>query len=113
MAIIKVGAKTESEAKALLFKIEDASNAVKVAFQSGVVPGAGTTQASLVTSSDVLNKALKYPNNQLKENLGTLTMTEDIIDPTAVVIAGIESAVSIACLLLTTTSIIYDVAKPK
>lgn len=109
VAVIKVGAKTESEAKALLFKVEDASNAVKVAFKGGVVPGAGTTHASLNTSSEILNKALKYPQAQLEENLGMLLMTEKVIDPTEVVIAGIESAVSIASLLLTTTGIINDV----
>lgn len=112
VAVIKVGATTESEAKALQFKIEDASNAVKVAYQGGVVSGAGTTHASLKTSSDILNKALCYPKNQLEENLGMLLMTEDIIDPTEVVIAGIESAVSIASLLLTVRGIIYDI-KPK
>lgn len=112
VAIIKVGAKTESEAKALLFKIEDASNAIKVAYKGGVVPGAGTTLAGLTTSSDILNKALKYPRNQLEENLGTFEMTQDIIDPTEVVIAGIESAVSIASLLLTVRGIIHDI-KPK
>lgn len=109
VAVIKVGATTESEAKALQFKIEDASNAVKVAYQGGVVAGAGTTHASLKTSSTILNKALCYPKNQLEENLGIVLLTEDIIDPTEVVIAGIESAVSIACLLLTTKGIITDV----
>lgn len=112
VAIIRVGAKTESEAKALQFKVEDASNAVKVAYQGGVVAGAGTTLASLKTSSEILNKALKYPYNQLVENLGAVLMTEDVVDPTEVVIAGIESAVSIASLLITTTGIIFD-TKPK
>lgn len=111
VAVIKVGAKTESEAKALQFKVEDAANAVKVAYKGGVVSGAGQTHASLKTSSEILNKALKYPQKQLEENLGILVVNEDIIDPTEVVIAGVESAVSIASLLLTTTGIIYDTPK--
>lgn len=108
VAIIKVGAKTESEAKALQFKIEDASNAIKVAYKGGVVAGAGSTLESLETSSDILNRAFKYPRKQLEENVGVLD-TANVIDPTEVVIAGIESAVSIAKLLLTTRGIIYDV----
>lgn len=111
VAVIKVGAKTESEAKALQFKVEDAANAVKVAYKGGVVAGAGVALAGVKTSSDMLNHALKYPKLQLEENMGEFSMTEDIIDPTEVVIAGVESAVSIACLLLKTTGIIYDVPK--
>ena len=108
VAVIKVGAKTESEAKALQFKVEDASNAIKVAYKGGVVSGAGTTLAKLKTSSDILNKAMKYPNKQLKVNMGDFEVTDNIIDPAEVVIAGIESAVSIAKLLITTTGIIYE-----
>ena len=124
VAVIKVGAKTENEAKALQFKIEDASNAVRVAFRGGVVAGAGQTLASLNTSCSALNKALKYPKKQLEKNLGLkrslwqrlcgqggFIFSDDIIDPTEVLIAGIECAISIACLLITTTSIIYDTKK--
>lgn len=109
VAVIKVGAKTGSEAKALLFKVEDASNAVKVAFKGGVVKGGGETLCSLKTSSEILNSALKYPKKQLDENIwGKLEITDDIIDPTEVLIAGIECAVSIACLLISVKGIIYD-----
>jgi len=109
VAVIKVGAKTESEAKALQFKVEDASNAIKVAYKGGVVKGAGVTLSGLQTSSEILNSAMQYPSKQLIENMGQFTMTDDIIDPTEVVIAGLESAVSIAKLLLETRGIIYDV----
>jgi chaperonin GroEL len=109
VAIIRVGAKTESEAKALQFKVEDASNAIKVAYKGGVVAGAGTTLAGLNTSSKILNLAMQYPNKQLKINMGEFEMNDDIIDPTEVVIAGLESAVSIAKLLLETRGIIYDI----
>lgn len=112
VAVIKVGAKTESEAKALQFKVEDAANAVRVAHKGGVVAGAGTTLASLKTSSNILNSALKYPAQQLKKNIGNFKIGKKIVDPTEVLIAGIESAVSIACLLISTKGIIYDL-KPK
>lgn len=109
VAVIKVGAKTESEAKALQFKVEDASNAIKVAYKGGVVTGAGMTLSGIKTSSAILNHALQYPHKQLVENMGYFKMTDDIIDPAEVVIAGLESAVSIAKLLLETKGIIYDV----
>lgn len=112
VAIIKVGANTEQEAKALKFKVEDASNAVKVAYKDGVVKGAGIALMNIKTSSSLLNKALQYPHKQLVENMGEFELSDDIIDPVSVLIAGLESAVSIACLLSTTKGIIVE-EKPK
>ncbi len=106
--IIKVGANTDQEAQALKYKVEDASNAVLIAKKHGVVPGGGRTLASLKTSSETLNRAMKYPQKQLEDNLGEIEYNDSIIDPTSVVIAGLESAVSIACLLITTTGIIVN-----
>ena len=106
--IIKVGADTDQEAQALRYKVEDASNAVLIAKKHGVVMGGGRTLASLQTSSPTLNRAMKYPQKQLIENLGEIEYNDSIIDPTSVVIAGLESAVSIACLLITTTGIIVN-----
>ena len=110
VAVIKVGANTDSEAKALTFKIEDASNAVKVAYKHGIVKGAGVALMNIKTSSEILNKALQYPHRQLIENIGSLGEFEDtsIIDPVQVLIAGLESAVSIACLLCTVKGIIVE-----
>jgi len=53
VAVIKVGAATETEMKYLKLKIEDAVNATKAAIEEGIVPGGGT---SLVKVSDALNK---------------------------------------------------------
>lgn len=108
VAIIKVGASTEDEAKALKYKVEDASNAVRVAFRSGVVVGAGETLSNIKTSSKILNKALEYPKKQLIQNMGEFNLDDSIIDPTEVLIAGVESAVSITKLLVTTKGIIVD-----
>ena len=43
VAIIRVGAATETEMKYLKDKIEDAVNATKAAIEEGIVPGGGTT----------------------------------------------------------------------
>ena len=110
VAVIKVGGATENEMKALRYKVEDAVNATRVAFKNGVVKGAGVTLKEIKTSSSILNHALEYPHKQLLENMeiASLEVGEDIIDPVEVLIAGVESAVSIASLLITTKGILVE-----
>lgn len=110
VAVIKVGGVTENEMKALRYKVEDAVNATRVAYKEGVVRGAGIALGSVETSSPILNRALKYPHKQLLKNLevNSLEVGEDIIDPVAVLIAGVESAVSIVSLLVTTKGVLVD-----
>lgn len=134
IAVIKVGAATENEERALRYKVEDAVNAVHAAFQGGVVCGAGLGLSRLETSSEILNEALQAPFRQLKLNMGIekhRELKEDeainavsgkigkylevgVIDPVDVLIAQIESAVSIASLLITTNGmIVEEPKKPK
>lgn len=110
VAVIKVGGATENEMKSLRYKVEDAVNATRVAYKEGVVPGAGTTLASIETSSSILNAALQVPYQVLLENLeiDKLEVGEDIIDPVEVLIAGCESAISIVSLLINTKGILVD-----
>jgi len=134
IAVIKVGAPTDNEQKALKYKVEDTVHAVKAAFKGGVVCGGGLSLARSVTSSPILNEALKYPARQLCQNMG---MTNDeeyfaqkgawnlvtdkkgkfmdvgVVDPVDVLIAGVESAVSIASILITSPGILVEVAKPE
>lgn len=86
VAVIKVGAATETEMKYLKLKIEDAVNATKAAIDEGIVPGGGTSlakAAGIVESrmSKDLNrdeligyrivlKALEEPLKQLVDNGG-------------------------------------------
>lgn len=128
LAVIKVGAPTKNEQRALKYKVEDASNAVKNAFKFGVVCGGGLALARVKTSSSILNEALKYPSKQLRENMG-LDESEEfsadearnmvtgevgkfmdvgVIDPVGVLIAGVESAVSIASILVTSAGMIIE-----
>lgn len=131
IAVIKVGAPTENEQKALKYKVDDAVNAVKEAYRGGVVAGSGIALAGLETSSPILNEALKYPARQLRENMGldgdpdmhpdhvlnVVTgksgkfMDVGVADPVEVLIAGVESAVSIASVLLTSTGMIVEAPK--
>ncbi len=55
VAVIRVGAATETEMKYLKLKIEDAVNATKAAIEEGIVAGGGT---ALVKVSDALAKKL-------------------------------------------------------
>ncbi len=86
VAVLKVGAATETEMKYLKLKIEDAVNATKAAIEEGIVPGGGTSltrAASIVEAripSDLGNdeligyrivlKALEEPLKQLANNVG-------------------------------------------
>jgi len=127
LAVIKVGAPTDEEQKALQYKVEDAVNSVKSAFQNGVVCGGGLALRGITTSSPILNRALEYPSYQLFINmemqypllaegqaLNVITgetgpyLEVGVIDPVDVLIAGVESAVSIASILATSAGMICE-----
>ena len=57
MAVIKVGAATESEMKEKKARVEDAMHATKAAVEEGIVPGGGV--ALLRASSSALDAAAK------------------------------------------------------
>lgn len=128
IATLKVGSPTQNEQKALKYKVEDAVNAVRAAYKGGVVAGGGVALANIVTSSPILNAALKKPHTQLLRNMSieierplktgeavnVVTgkigkwMDVGVADPVDVLIAGVESAVSIASLLVTVSGMIVE-----
>lgn len=128
IGVIKVGAATENEAQALKYKVEDAVHSTHAAYKGGVAPGGGTAFLNLKTSSDLLNIALKAPHRQLLINTGSEdipklapqeaynAVTGDIgpwydvgvMDPVDVLVAQLDSAISIASLLITSTGIIVE-----
>ena len=59
VAVIRVGAATETEMKYLKMKIEDAVNATKAAIEEGIVPGGGV--ALVRAANDVANRYKGYP----------------------------------------------------
>lgn len=105
MALIKVGAVTESEQKAKKGKVSDAVHATRIAFKHGVVKGGGKTYSELKTSSPILNEALKAPLKQLEEN-GKEFLDDNVTDPAGVLIASLETASSIARGLLSIGGIV-------
>lgn len=85
VAVIKVGAATETEMKEKKLRIEDALNATKAAVEEGIVPGGGTAFANILptvaklldetegdekTGVAVVVKALEEPIRQIAFNAG-------------------------------------------
>ncbi len=87
VAVIKVGAATETEMKDRKFRLEDAINATKAAVEEGIVPGGGTTLAHLapqledwakgnlaageeLTGAQLVARALTAPLKRIAENAG-------------------------------------------
>lgn len=65
VAVIRVGAATETEMKYLKLKIEDAVNATKAAIEEGIVPGGGTALAKIANR---LQDKLKSKKNDDHEH---------------------------------------------
>ncbi|HMP53897.1 MAG TPA: chaperonin GroEL [Candidatus Melainabacteria bacterium] len=85
VAVIKVGAATETELKDRKYRFEDALNATRAAVEEGYVPGGGTTLLNLVnklhknldklqgderTGYDIVLRAFEYPVRQIADNAG-------------------------------------------
>ncbi|MBD2436844.1 chaperonin GroEL [Nostoc sp. FACHB-110] len=86
VAVVKVGAATETEMKDKKLRLEDAINATKAAVEEGIVPGGGTTLAHLapqledwakanlkdeeLTGALIVSRALPAPLKRIAENAG-------------------------------------------
>ncbi len=82
VAVIKVGAATETEMKNKKDKIEDALNATRAAMEEGIVPGGGTALVKLQKELEnldlddvdekvwveIIKKAIEYPAKQIANN---------------------------------------------
>ncbi len=85
VAVIKVGAATETEMKEKKLRIEDALNATRAAVEEGIVAGGGTAYVNVIgdiekliasldgeekTGARIVAKALEAPMRQIAENAG-------------------------------------------
>ena len=86
VAVVKVGAATETEMKDKKLRLEDAINATKAAVEEGIVPGGGTTLAHLAPAltewanqnlsgeeligANIVAQALDAPLKRIAENAG-------------------------------------------
>jgi len=67
VAVIKVGAATETEMKYKKYKIEDAKEATKAALQEGIVPGGGTAfiKAGIIVAKQLEEGKIKSPSAEI------------------------------------------------
>lgn len=83
VAVINVGAATETELKERKYRIEDALNATRAAVEEGFVPGGGTALVNAIeavakleeagdvqTGINIVKRALEEPVRQIAENAG-------------------------------------------
>ena len=85
VAVIQVGAATETELKERKLRIEDALNATRAAVEEGIVPGGGTALINIIdavdklleeiegderTGASIIRRALEEPVRQIAENAG-------------------------------------------
>ena len=83
VAVIKVGAATETELKEMKLRIEDALNATRAAVEEGIVAGGGTALVSVAgavaalelegdeaTGRNIVLRALEEPVRQIAHNAG-------------------------------------------
>jgi len=85
VAVIKVGAATETELKERKLRIEDALNATKAAVEEGIVAGGGVAMVNAIpavakyvkglsgdekTGANIIMRALEEPVRQIAENAG-------------------------------------------
>ena len=86
VAVIQVGAATETELKERKLRIEDALNATKAGVEEGIVPGGGVALVNAIpavakyvktlsgdekTGANIIMRALEEPVRQIAENAGS------------------------------------------
>lgn len=115
-AVIKLGANSDAELSHLRGKALDGRNSSYLAMQGGVVEGGGYALYAVseklpdTIGGQILAKSLKYPINQIRENLGKKgaikPFGDDVIDASIVVKNSFINAVSVAASVLTTTIVV-------
>jgi chaperonin GroEL len=92
VAVIKVGASTETEMKEKKARVEDAMHATKAAVEEGIVPGGGV---ALLRSIDSVEKVVKELSGD--EKIGARILIRALEEPTRQIVsnAGAEGSVVI------------------
>jgi chaperonin GroEL len=107
VAIIKVGAATETEMKNKKLRLEDAINATRAAIEEGIVPGGGATLVHLAED------LLKWSQENLNEDqlAGSLIVQKALVFPLKRIVqnSGANGAVIIKKVAAQSFNIGYDV----
>src|ERR1700728_2664536 len=155
VAVVKVGAATETEMKEKKARVEDAMHATRAAVEEGIVPGGGvalvrsakeveelikTLEGDEKIGAQIIRRAIEEPLRMIVHNAGEegavvigkineskdtnfgynagTNVSEDlvkagVIDPTKVTRTALQTAASIAGLMLTTEAMIADIPEKK
>jgi len=134
VAVIQVGAATETEMKERLDRFDDSVRATKAAISEGYVAGGGTTLLRVKSGNEVVDSAMEMVLKQICLNAGTdaeqilkqvkglagsfgynakTDVIEDlveagVIDPTKVLRCALQNAASSAGMILTSECLICD-----
>ena len=116
MGIIYSYGLTELERIDRKLRIEDALNTAINSYKYGVVEGCGISLLKISNKIDkndfislLIKSILESPYNKILENLGHKEIdTKNIIDSYKVVVEEINNSFSIACMLLTTSSLVIN-----
>lgn len=134
VAVIQVGAATETEMREKLDRYDDSVRAVKSAIAEGFIVGAGTAFLRVKTTNEILAHVLSMPLKQICENAGVDAdqiirqvrnaagdigynaktdkienlVQAGVIDPVKVLRCALTNAASSAGMIITTEALIAD-----
>ncbi|MBI4857606.1 MAG: chaperonin GroEL [Acetobacterium woodii] len=108
VAVIQVGAATETELKEIKYRIEDALNATRAAVEEGVVSGGGTAYINAIPKVDALIETLEGD-----EKTGAYIIRRAIEEPMRQIAenAGLEGSVIVSQMVGKAVGVGYDAAK--
>ncbi|MBC3796659.1 chaperonin GroEL [Acetobacterium tundrae] len=108
VAVIQVGAATETELKEIKYRIEDALNATRAAVEEGVVSGGGTAYINAIPKVDALIETLEGD-----EKTGAYIIRRAIEEPMRQIAenAGLEGSVIVSQMAGKPVGVGYDAAK--
>ncbi|KAH9327602.1 hypothetical protein KI387_007780 [Taxus chinensis] len=106
VAVIKVGAATETELEDKKLRIEDAKNATFAAIEEGIVPGGGAAYVHLSLCVTAIKQSMEDP----EERLGADIIQKALLAPAALIAnnAGVEGDVVVEKLLTSDWEIGYN-----
>jgi chaperonin GroEL len=134
VAVIKVGAATETEMKEKKARVEDAMHATRAAVEEGIVPGGGVALARCVPALDklklegdeqigvnIVKRAIQEPLRQIAENageegavvLGKIADSKDLNYGYNALTGDYEDLVKAGVLMLTTEALVAEIPEKK
>jgi chaperonin GroEL len=114
VAVINVGAATETEMKEKKARVEDAMHATRAAVEEGIVPGGGVALLRTIPELEklqlqdydqqlgvkIVKRALEDPIREIINNAGL---------EGSVIVGALQNAASVASLMLTTSVMVTDI----